>query len=85
VCAATSPRFGATLALYRGMGCRRCVRVPVESPPVAAEDPDAPCDGHPPTALETLRRTVSGRSIVSAEAASDEPADAPIRAAWIIG
>jgi len=42
------------------------------------------CEGHPPTALETLCRAIHARSIQSAHVASDDPAESPIRAAWII-
>jgi len=40
--------------------------------------------GPSPTALETLRQAVHARSIQSAQAASEDPAESPIRAAWII-
>jgi hypothetical protein len=36
------------------------------------------------TALEALRSALHARSIRSAQAASDDPASAPVRAAWII-
>jgi len=67
------------------MSCHRCLRrTPDDAEPTAAAAPDAPCEGHPPTALETLRRAVHARSIQSPDVASEDPAESPIRAAWII-
>ncbi|HEV8586770.1 MAG TPA: hypothetical protein VGT02_17515 [Methylomirabilota bacterium] len=65
------------------MSCHRCIRrTPDDAePPVT---PDASCEGHPPTALESLRQAVHGRSIQSPDAASEDSVEAPIRAAWII-
>ena len=67
------------------MSCPRCLRsTPAAADPTVAAPADGACEGHPPTALETLRRAVHARSIQSAQAASEDPAESPIRAAWII-
>jgi len=67
------------------MSCPRCLRpTPDDADPTAAAPADSACEGHPPTALETLRQAVHARSIQSADAASGDPAESPIRAAWII-
>ncbi len=67
------------------MSCHRCLRpTPDAADPVAVAPADSACEGHPPTALETLRQAVHARSIQSAQAASEDPAESPIRAAWII-
>jgi hypothetical protein len=64
------------------MSCQRCRRVLDDADPT--DDADGVCEAHPPTALETLRQALHARSIQSAQAASEESAAAPIRAAWII-
>ena len=52
--------------------------------PTTRAPADDACKGHPPTALETLCRAIRARSIQSAHVASEDPAESPIRAAWII-
>ena len=67
------------------MSCHRCLRrTPDDAESPAAAAPDAPCEGHPPTALEALHQAVPTRSIQSPDVASEDPAESPIRAAWII-
>ena len=67
------------------MSCHRCLRrPPADAEPPPAAPADESCEGHPPTALETLHQTVPARSIQSSHVASEESAEAPIRAAWII-
>jgi hypothetical protein len=66
------------------MSCQRCLRrTPEDVDPTTAPADDG-CEGHPPTALETLCRAIRARSIQSAHVASEDPAESPIRAAWII-
>jgi len=57
------------------MSCQRCLR---RTPEDVDPTTPAPADG----ACETLGRAI--RSIQSAHVASDDPAESPIRAAWII-
>ena len=67
------------------MGCHRCLRrTPEDVDPTTPTPTDGACEGHPPTALATLRRAIRARSIQSVHVASDDPAESPIRAAWII-
>ena len=67
------------------MSCHCCLRrTPEDVDPATPAPADGACEGHPPTALETLRQAVHARSIQSAQAASEDPAESPIRAAWII-
>jgi hypothetical protein len=67
------------------MSCQRCLRrTPGDVDPTSPARADGVCEGHPPTALETLCRAIHARSIQSAHVASDDPAESPIRAAWII-
>ena len=66
------------------MSCHRCLRPTADDADPTAAPADSACEGHPPTALETLRQAVHARSIRSAQAASEDPAESPIRAAWII-
>ena len=67
------------------MSCHRCLRPTAhDADPTAAEPADSACEGHPPTALETLRQAVHARSIQSPHVASEDPSESPIRAAWII-
>ena len=67
------------------MSCHRCLRrTPEDVEPTTPAPADRACEGHPPTALETLCQAVHARSIQSAHVASEDPAESPIRAAWII-
>jgi hypothetical protein len=67
------------------MSCQRCLhRTPEDVDPTTSEPANGACEGHPPTALETLCRAIRAHSIQSAHVASDDPAESPIRAAWII-
>jgi len=67
------------------MSCQRCRRRTAEGGDATTPPPaDGACEGHPPTALATLRRAIRARSIQSVHVASDDPAESPIRAAWII-
>ena len=67
------------------MSCHRCLRwTPEDVDPTTPAPADGACEGHPPTALETLCQAVRARSIQSVHVASEDPAESPIRAAWII-
>ena len=66
------------------MTCHRSVRCPLDDSDLAGLALDKTCESRPLTALETLHLTVPTRSIQSSHVASEESADAPIRAAWII-
>lgn len=63
------------------MSCGRCEHTKTDADPDSIE---TVCRAHSATALAALRQAVHARSIQSADAASDETAAAPIRAAWII-
>lgn len=52
--------------------------------PGSAEDPRDAEIAAAPSALDALRAVLHARSIRSAQAASDDPVSAPVRAAWII-